>query len=124
MTTPGGTSHYVPIFTGATTIGNSEIYDTGTSVGIGRRSECIARLDVKGPMIMRGNMTVSRTDNATSSMGYPSYGFDFFSNAYNASTKATDNPYFQLQSEPTGNNTSDTGATFNLLYANHGATPV
>jgi hypothetical protein len=123
VTTPGGTKSYIPIFTGANTIADSEIYDTGTSVGIGGVPNASARLDVKGPMIMRGSMTVSRTGNATSSKGYPSYGFDFYSNAYNSSTKATDNPYFQLQSEPSGNNTSTTGATFNLLYANHGATP-
>jgi hypothetical protein len=123
VTTPGGTKNYIPIFTGANTIASSEIYDTGASVGIGGVPNASARLDVKGPMIMRGNMTVSRTNNATSSKGYPSYGFDFYSNAYNSSTKATDNPYFQLQSEPSGNNTSTTGATFNLLYANHGATP-
>ena len=123
VTTSGGSSDYLPKFTGGTTIANSEIYDTGTSVGIGDKPNAGAKLDVNGPMIMRGSMTVSRTGNATSSKGYPSYGFDFYSNAYNSSTKATDNPHFQLQSEPTGNNSSNTGATFNLLYANSGNTP-
>ena len=123
VTTSGGSSDYLPKFTGGSTIANSEIYDTGTSVGIGDKPNAGAKLDVNGPMIMRGSMTVSRTGNATSSQGYPSYGFDFYSNAYNSSTKATDNPHFILQSEPTGNNTSTTGATFNLLYSNLGATP-
>ena len=32
---PGGTTNYVSKFTGATTIGNSQIFDNGTNVGIG-----------------------------------------------------------------------------------------
>jgi hypothetical protein len=117
VTTTGGTSHYIPIFTGASTIASSEIYDTGTSVGIGGVPNTSVRLDVKGGMIMRGNMIVSRTNNATPSKGYPSYGFGFFANVYNSSTKTADNPNFTLQSEPVGNDSSETGATFNLLYS-------
>jgi hypothetical protein len=117
VTTIGGSIHNIPIFTGATTIANSEIYDTGTSVGIGGVPNASARLDVKGSMIMRGNMIVSRAGNATASKGYPSYGFDFFSNVYNSSTKTTANPYFSLVSEPAGNNTASPSATFNLRYS-------
>jgi hypothetical protein len=120
VTTTGGTSGYIPKFTGSTTIVSSEIYDTGTSVGIGVKPNSSVRLDVGGSMIMRGNMIVSRTNNATSSQGFPSYGFAFYSNVYNSSTHGTDNPNFVLQSEPVGNNSDETGATFNLLYSNHG----
>ena len=124
VTTTGGTTHYLPVFTGASSIANSEIYDTGTSIGIGDVPNPSAKLDVNGGVIMRGGMTVSRTGNATASTGYPSYEFGFYSNAYNSSTKATDNPHFLLQSEPVGNNTANTGATFNFLYSNHGTAPV
>jgi hypothetical protein len=117
VTTTGGTTNYIPIFTGASTIANSEIYDTGTSVGVGGVPNASAKLDVKGSMIMRGNMIVSRSGNATASKGYPSYGFDFFSNVYNSSTNTTANPYFALESEPAGNNTSSPSATFNLRYS-------
>jgi hypothetical protein len=120
VTTTGGTSHYVSLFTGASTIANSEIYDTGTSVGVGGVPNASAKLDVKGSMIMRGNMIVSRSGNATATKGYPSYGFDFFSNVYNSSTKTTANPYFALESEPAGNNTSSPSATFNLRYSASG----
>ena len=123
VTTTGGTKSYIPIFTGSNTIASSEIYDTGTSVGIGVVPNPSARLDVGGGIILRGGMTVSRTGNATSSKAYPSYPFGFYSNVYNSSTKGTDNPHFLLQSEPTGNNSSNTGATFNLLYSNHGNAP-
>ena len=124
MTTTGGTSDYLPKFTGSSTIASSQIYDNGTSVGIGDVPNPSAKLDINGGVIMRGGMTVSRTGNATATKGYPSFPFGFYSNAYNSSTKGTDNPHFLLQSEPVGNNTANTGATFNFLYSNHGTAPV
>ena len=124
VTTTGGTSDYLPKFTGTSTIANSQIYDNGTSVGIGDVPNPSAKLDINGGVIMRGGMTVSRTGNATATKGYPSFPFGFYSNAYNSSTKGTDNPHFLLQSEPVGNNTANTGATFNFLYSNHGTAPV
>ena len=117
VTTTGGTVAKVPVFTGASSIGNSEIYDTGTSVGIGNVPNASARLDVQGAMIIRGNTIVSRTGNATPSAGFPSYAFDFYSNVYNTSTKTTANPAFAIQSEPVGNNTSSPSATLNVLYS-------
>jgi hypothetical protein len=121
VTTTGGTTGYVPRFSGAATVVNSQIFDTGTAVGVGGVPNSSVKLDVNGAMIMRGNMQVTRTGNATSAKGNPSWGFQFYSNAYNSSTKAGDNPYFQLQSEPTGNNTASPSATFNLLFSNNGA---
>ncbi len=121
VTTPGGTANYVPLFTSGSTLANSQIYDAGTGVGIGDIPNKYAKLDVNGEMIMRGNMQVTRAGNATAAKGYPSYGFEFFSNAINSSTGKSDNPYFSLQSEPTGNNTAAPSATFNLLFANNGS---
>jgi hypothetical protein len=123
VTTTGGTSNYLPKFTGASSIANSQIYDAGTGVGIGDVPNAFAKLDVNGEMIMRGNMQVTRTGNATTAKGFPSYGFEFYSNALNSSTGKTDNPFFSLQSEPTGNNTAAPSATFNLLFSNNGAAP-
>jgi hypothetical protein len=117
VTTTGGTTGKLPVFTGASSVGNSEIYDTGTSVGIGSMPNASAKLDVQGAMIIRGNTIVSRSGNATTSAGFPSYAFDFYANAYNTSTKTNANPAFAIQSEPVGNNTSSPSATLNVLYS-------
>ncbi len=42
-----GTTNYLPKFTGSTTIGNSQIFDNGTNVGIGTSSP-VSRLSVGG----------------------------------------------------------------------------
>lgn len=53
QTTPGiggsGTTNYVPKFTAATAIGNSQIFDNGTAVGVGTASPAAGvKLDVNG----------------------------------------------------------------------------
>jgi hypothetical protein len=124
VTTVGGATGYIPKFTGAATVANSLIFDTGGTVGIGvgATPNSSVKLDVGGGMIVRGNTIVSRMGNATASKGYGSWGFEFFSNAYNSSLGETVNPFFTLQSEATGNNTASPSATFNLLFSN-GGTP-
>jgi hypothetical protein len=123
VTTTGGTNLYLPKFSGTASIINSEIYDTGSSVGIGDAPASGIKLDVNGPLTVRGNTTLAQIGSAISSQAYASHGFGFVSSVYNSSTKVTDTPSFQLQSEPVGNNTGSTSATFNLLYGKDGATP-
>jgi hypothetical protein len=56
--TGGGTANFVPVFTGATTIGNSKIFQTvGGNVGIGTTTPG-ALLDVKGKGDVRDTLTL------------------------------------------------------------------
>ena len=48
----GGTTNYVPKFTGSGTLGNSQIFDNGTNVGIGTTSPTEV-LDVNGALVTR-----------------------------------------------------------------------
>jgi len=121
VTTTGGTTGYLPVFTGADTVADSILFSTSTGIGVGDVPNSTAVFDVNGKSIWRGLLNVSRAGTATASTGYDSYPMLFQASSYNSSTKAATLPEFELQAEPTGNNTATPGGTFNLLYnANSG----
>jgi hypothetical protein len=51
-----GTANYVAKFTGGTTVGNSQIIDNGTSVGIGWSPMANVKLDINGSTYIDGNL--------------------------------------------------------------------
>jgi hypothetical protein len=114
VTSSGGTKGTIPMFTTSNNIENSALYYNSTGLGIGRFPA--GMLDVNGNAIIRGSLDLSRSGDATTSTGYPSKPFFFQSSVYNNSAKVDLLPYFQVQSEPTGNNTASPGATMNFLY--------
>ena len=114
VTTTGGTSGQLPLFSGASTIVNSMIYQTTAGIGINRVPA--ATLDVNGTVFLRGDNTITVASAPTATKGAVSHALRFTGGAYNSSSKAVVEPYFQLQSEPSGNNTASPAATFNLLY--------
>ncbi len=120
VTTSGGTSGYLPVFTGGSSIADSILFQNTLGIGIGDVPN--GMLDVNGKSIFRGPLQVARIGNATSKAGVNSNPFSFYAQAYNSSTKANVGPFFNLQAEPTGNNTSAPGATLHLLYDNGTAT--
>lgn len=65
-----GTSYYVPKFTSATTIGNSNIYvNSSSNVGIGTTSP-VAKLDINGTL--RTNNTISLVSGSTTYLSFSS----------------------------------------------------
>jgi hypothetical protein len=116
VTTPGGTSGYLPVFSGTASITDSILFQNSLGIGIGDVPN--GMLDVNGKSIFRGPLQVARIGNATSSTGVNSNPFAFYAQAYNSSTKQNVGPFFEIQAEPTGNNTSAPGATLHLLYDN------
>jgi hypothetical protein len=60
-----GTTNYISKFTGSTTLGNSQIFDNGTNVGIGTTSPA-QKLDVAGgDIILSSNATYIRSKDAS-----------------------------------------------------------
>jgi hypothetical protein len=55
-----GTTNYLPKFTGASTIGNSQIFDDGTNVGIGTATPS-RKLDVSGSGRFTGDLTIANS---------------------------------------------------------------
>jgi hypothetical protein len=123
VTTPGGTTGYLPVFTGTTTVADSILFSTATGIGVGDVPNSTAVFDVNGKSIWRGLLNVSRAGTATAASGFDSYPMFFQASSYNSSTHAAVLPNFQIQVEPTGNNTAAPGATFNLLSSATGGTP-
>ncbi len=121
VTTTGGTSGYLPVYSGVSTIDDSILFQSGTKLGINTNKPAGA-LDVNGAIFGRGLFTMATTGTATSSAGKVSEAIEFTASAYNSSKKAAVTPLFNLQAEPVANNTAGPSATLNLLYGN-GSTP-
>ena len=117
VTTTGGTSGNLAIFTGAATIANSNIFENATGTGIGTSAPA-APLDVNGATDLRGAVTLFPTAIATTTAGKSSNPLVLSADSYNSSTKAAVSPKFQIQAEAAGNNTAAPAATLNLLYNN------
>jgi hypothetical protein len=116
VTTTGGTSGYLSVFNGASSLADSVVYQSGASIGIGAVPNTGAALDVNGKQIVRGVFNLSRAGNATAAGGFNSYPFIFNTSAYSSTGGGDVTPVFSLQAEPTGNNTATPGATLNVLY--------
>jgi hypothetical protein len=121
VTTPGGTSGYLPTFTAPLVIGNSIVFEKGSNLGIGTTTPATT-LDVNGATTLRGQVSLESAGTATATAGQQSRPLAFFANSYNSSSKAATSPMFEFKAEPTDNNTTSPGATLNLLYTN-GGTP-
>lgn len=121
-----GTTGFLPEFTSATTIGNSAIFQTGTSptakIGVNTATPATP-LDVVGAGTIRGLFTLPATGAATAAGGKNSQAQDFVASAFSSSTKAAANQAFQWQAEPAGNNTAAPSGTLNLLFGAGGAVP-
>jgi len=124
--TGSGTTGFIPEFTGAATIGNSAIFQTGTSptarIGI-NLSTPVAALEVQGTSTVHGQFTLPSAGLATASGGKKSYQLDLRASSFNSGTAAAVAQNFQWQAEPSGNNTTTPSATLNLLFGAGSATP-
>ncbi|MGA7513552.1 MAG: hypothetical protein WBW46_11705 [Candidatus Sulfotelmatobacter sp.] len=115
------TANQISKFTTACNIENSAIFESGGSVGIGNTSPA-AKLDVSGTSIIRGSLTAQAgavfppTAAATSTQGFNSNPFYLEAASYNTTLLRSIDYIFQWQAQPTGNDSTNTGATLNLLY--------
>lgn len=118
--TGAGTAGFLPDFTGAATIGNSAVFQSGASptakIGI-NNSVPAANLDVSGSEIVRGLFTLPTTGVATAAGGKVSQAQNFVASVFNSSASTPVPQTFQWRAEPINNNTTNASGTLNLLYA-------
>lgn len=117
VTTPGGGAGYLSAFSATATIQNSSVFQSGNKIGIDTATPA-ATLDVNGPIVSRGEVVLNSTGTATSATGASSEALEFLASSFNSSTAKATAPYFQLQAQPVGNNTTAPGASLNFLYDN------
>jgi trimeric autotransporter adhesin len=115
------TANQISKFTTACNIENSAIFESGGNVGIGNTGPA-AKLDVSGTSIIRGSLTAQAgavfppTAAATATQGFDSNPLELEAASYNTTLLRSVDYIFQWQAEPTGNDSTNTGATLNLLY--------
>jgi len=130
VTTTGGTANYLPFFTGASTVLDSVVYQSGTGstamIGI-NTSAPTATLDVQGNVATSGaittgsgstfsGLTLPALETATASGGWTSHSLDLAASSYDSATSAAVNQTFKWQAEPLSNDTANPSGSLNLLF--------
>jgi hypothetical protein len=120
--TGAGTNNYVPVWTGAATLGNSPIVISGVNVGFGTTAP-VYPLDVSGTMALRGGLKFETNSLATPTAGVQSSTIEFVTSSYSSATHAAVPQYFIWQADSTGNNTANPAASLFLLASSGSASP-
>jgi hypothetical protein len=116
-----GTTGYLPIWTGASTLGNSVIAESGTKVGIGTAAPA-STLDVVGSTTLNGTVSLPATA-ATATAGGDSPILEFSASSYSSTTKAPVAQKFVWKAASTGNDTAAPTANLELLFGGGTAAP-
>ena len=118
-----GTTDFIPLWTGSTTLGNSVLFQApNNGIGIGTTAPA-AKLDVNGGATIRGQLSLPFTGTATSTLAFDSQPLDLLASTFNSSTHAAVPQNFRWQAEPVGNNSTTPSGKLNLLFASGTATP-
>ena len=124
--TGSGTAHYLPLWIGATSLGNSVLFQSGSGssakLGINTTAPT-ATLDVKGPVTFHGPLNFPAINTANSSSGSNSQPETLVASVFNGNTQTAVNEKFRWQAEPVNNNQGNASASLNLLFGQGTLTP-
>jgi hypothetical protein len=104
------------LWTGALTQGNSNIYQSASSlVGINTLTP-LTTLDVNGTLAARSDLREQTLTAATAAGGQASPSVELIGNTYNSTAAASQPVTFAFKEEPLGNDTANPTGTLDLLY--------
>jgi hypothetical protein len=122
--TGAGTTGYLPLWTTASNIGNSGIFQASNGfIGIDTATPATG-VDVANNMIVRGGFTMPPEGTATASTGYTSHSYYFQASAFNSAKNSAELQSFQWQAIPEGNNTATPSGVLNLRFSEGTASSV
>ena len=125
VTTTGGTINFLPLFSGASTILDSAVFQSATSpfkIGINTTTPATT-LDVNGGGTIRGTLALPATGAATAAGGRTSQGLNLVASSFSSTSSTAQSQVFRWQAEPAANDTTAPSGTLNLLYALGTAAP-
>ena len=122
-TTPSGTGtvNTVPLWTAASTLGNSKITQGTSGIGINQATPA-AMLDVNGTATVHGILALPATAAATATAGTSSQPLEISASTFKTPGGAVAQN-FVLQAASSGNNTSSPSASLNLLFGSGTTAP-
>ncbi len=124
--TGSGTTNFVPLWTGAATVGNSVLFQSGTGatakVGINTNTPATT-LDVKGTGTVRGALSLPAVAVATATKGSNSQPIKSAASSFSSGTHAAVSQTFQWQAEAVGNNSATPSGSMNLLFGSGASLP-
>jgi hypothetical protein len=116
--TGSGTSGYLPLWTAASTLGNSAVYQIGSGstarVGFGTTAPG-STVDINGYAIVRGGLTLE-SGAATASTGESSPILDLVGSSFASGASAATPQRFRWQVQVSGNDTASPSASLLLGY--------
>jgi hypothetical protein len=116
-----GTAGFVPVWTGAATLGNSVISESGTKVGIGTTAPA-STLDVNGISTLRGIVYLPAASAATATAGVSSPALKLGASTFSSATAAAVAQNFVVEAVSSGNNTAGPTAYLDWRFGSGGAT--
>ncbi len=113
--TGSGTVNNLALFTGANAIGNANMVQSGTSIGINVGAPA-STLDVGGGATVRGTFVLPALGTATTTNGFGSNVLKLGASSYSSTIPGPVAQNFALLTVPTGNNTAGPSASLELLF--------
>jgi hypothetical protein len=113
--TGGGTADYLPLWTSSSALGDSILFQAGTTkIGIATKTPATT-LDVNGPSTMRGTVGLPPTALATPSAAFSSPLLELSASVLRDGSVTAQN--FGWKAVPSSNNTATASASLELLFS-------